>query len=170
MRTALTIWLMALALAVAGCAAAACDPSAESSEAADFEEARLAFAECMREHDVDFPDPDSSGEVALGPEQMEDPDFREAQEACDPLLETATGDFQPDVEEEALMQERALAFSQCMRDHGVDFPDPVFQEGGATISDDGHDFDPEDPAFQEVQEVCAEETNFGRDEDEEEGQ
>jgi hypothetical protein len=183
MRTALTIWLLALALAVTGCAAAAgqedgggvatldgdggeaADPSEASSEAVDPEEARLAHAECMREHGVDFPDPNSGGDVNLGPEQIEDPDFEAAQEACAEELEAALGDFQPDPEEEARMQEQALAFSQCMRDRGIDFPDPVFEEGGARISigGPGQDpaFDPEDPAFQEAQEACAEETNFG---------
>jgi hypothetical protein len=191
MRTALTIWLLALALAVTGCAPAAGEedgggvatldgdggetgaPSEATSEAVDREEAQLAHAECMREHGVDFPDPNAQGDVHIGPEQAEDPDFRDAEEACEPLLEAAMGDFQPDPEEEARMQEQALAFSECMRDHGIDFPDPVFEEGGARVRIGGGPgeepaFDPEDPAFQEAQEACEEETNFGPGADNEE--
>jgi hypothetical protein len=53
-----------------------------------------------------------------------------------------------------------LAFAQCMRDHGIDYPDPVFSEdGGVTLigPDEGAaGFDPNDPAFQAAQEACQE--------------
>ncbi len=33
------------------------------------------------------------------------------------------------------MQEQALAFSKCMRDHGIDMPDPQFStDGGGAFS------------------------------------
>jgi hypothetical protein len=33
------------------------------------------------------------------------------------------------------VQEAQLRFAQCMRDHGVDVPDPSSDEGGALIGD-----------------------------------
>ena len=38
------------------------------------------------------------------------------------------GDFEIDPEREAEMREELLAFSECMREHGIDMPDPVFSE------------------------------------------
>ena len=58
------------------------------------------------------------------------------------------------------MQAQALAFAQCMRDHGVDMPDPQFGGGpgggGMTIAIGGpdSDIDPGSAEFQAAQEAC----------------
>jgi hypothetical protein len=84
--------------------------------------------------------------------------MQEASEACNYLLEGMVQEFEmPDMSE---MQDQMLAFSQCMRDHGIDYPDPEFTEdGGITMSigpgDEGG-LDPSDPGFQEAQEACQE--------------
>ena len=52
-----------------------------------------------------------------------------------------------------------LAFTECMRDHGVDMPDPQMAKpatggakpGNAVIAVEG---DPDDPTFQEANEAC----------------
>lgn len=50
-------------------------------------QAAIEHAECMRENGVDaFPDPSSDGQIMIGPEVAEDPDFESASEACDDLL------------------------------------------------------------------------------------
>ena len=53
-------------------------------------------------------------------------------------------------------EEAMLAFAQCMRDHGIDMPDPQFNEdGGATIqAGPGGAIDPDDPDFQAAEEAC----------------
>ena len=62
----------------------------------------------------------------IDPEEME-----AAHEACQPLMADAVGDFEPpDPEELERMQEQMLEFAECMREHGVDFPDPVFSGDG----------------------------------------
>ena len=46
-----------------------------------------------------------------------------------------------------------LAFAQCMREHGVDIPDPQFGEGGGA----GlrlRSSNPNDPKFREAEEAC----------------
>ena len=89
----------------------------------------------------------------IDPEEME-----AAQEACQPLMDDAIGNFEPpDPEELERMQEQMLEFAKCMREHGVDFPDPVFSgdgasvqiSGGAAIGPDG-DAD----GMTEAQEAC----------------
>ena len=91
----------------------AADASAEPSASLDPEAAALAFAECMREHGIDMPDPHVDGsrvmvrgnassdasEGAEGPQTRSDffgadpssPEFQEAEEACRPIL----GEFGP---------------------------------------------------------------------------
>jgi len=61
------------------------------------------------------------------------------------------------------MQDQMLAFSQCMRDNGIDYPDPEFSDdGGVTIiggpgeGGEGFAMEPSDPAFQAAQEACQE--------------
>jgi hypothetical protein len=43
----------------------------------------------------------------------------------------ASGGKRPDPAEEAKARRQALAFARCMREHGVDMPDPQFEGNGA---------------------------------------
>jgi hypothetical protein len=131
------------------------------------EDAMLEFARCMREHGVDMPDPDTSGgpgvvkfaAPASGGQRI-DADgtkFQEAHEACQHFMEDARPqNLSPERQQE--MQDQALAFSRCMREHGVDMPDPSFGEGGQVMMriGGGEGIDPEDPKFQEAQKACGE--------------
>jgi hypothetical protein len=129
-----------------------------SSEETDPEEAMLAFARCMREHGVDVPDPqvDGNGRVTfrLARPRGNEHKFREAQEACGKYLENARPrNLSPEQEQE--MREAMLAFAKCMREHGVDIPDPQFGEGGGA----GlrlRNVNPNDPKFREAEEACRE--------------
>ena len=140
--------------------------SASPSASQDGEEALLAFTECMREHGVDMPDPqlgEGGGvvfEVPAGGDDgdvvgPDDEDFREADEACRHLLEGAgigpgTGGELPEE-----IQEAMLAFAECMREQGIDMPDPG---AGGLIGRVGgdDDIDPRSEAFQEAEEACRE--------------
>ena len=132
---------------------------------AEFEDALLEYAECMRDQGIDFPDPNTNGDgmVVIGPGGGEDgppsaaemEEFEAADEECRHIMEEVEGELpRPDPEQEAEMRDQALAFSECMRDHGIDFPDPQFQDGGG-VGIELEGIDPEDPAFQEAQEECA---------------
>jgi len=126
---------------------------------AEREDAMLEFTECMREHGVDMPDPSSSGEGPLvmrreGGTPADEDEFEAAQDACDDIMEDAFGERpQRDPEEQAEMQDNALAYAQCMREHGIDFPDPEFSDGGVAMQL-GEGMDPEDPDFIEAEEEC----------------
>ena len=131
------------------------------------EDAMLDFARCMREHGVDMPDPDTSGGGpgvvtfrAGGPASAgtkldaDTSKFQEAHEACKDLM----GDVGPinmSPEQQQEMQDQALAFSRCMREHGVNMPDPTFDGGGVMMKIDGDGgLDPSDPKFEEAQQAC----------------
>ena len=51
------------------------------------------------------------------------------------------------------MEESMLKFARCMREHGVDVPDPKPGEG-IRIGGPGSELDPEDPSFQKAQKAC----------------
>jgi hypothetical protein len=155
--------------AAAGDGAAAAGTTAPPAK--DPQEAALEFARCMREHGVDMPDPDVSGdggEVSIniggGPGSVDAPAMKAAQEACQPALDAAmqqSGRGKLDPAEEARMQENALKFAQCMRDHGVDMPDPTFQAGGGVQThigpgEAGAGPDIDSPVFQDAQKACSE--------------
>ena len=56
------------------------------------------------------------------------------------------------------MRQQALAFSACMRQHGVpDFPDPTFSGSAGKIGFQGNgksDLNPNSPTFQAAQQAC----------------
>lgn len=145
--------------------------STTTTAAVDPEQAFLDFAACIREHGVDMADPEvevAGGGFAFGitveggsaegdPSSGEIDQMTAANEACQHLLEGVVQEFErPDMSE---MQDQMLAYAQCMRDHGVDMPDPEFSEdGGVTMFGGPGDpeMDPSDPTFQEATEACNE--------------
>ncbi len=98
------------------------------------EEQALAFAQCMRDNGVDFPDPtvDADGnpsfEGAFGRSEdggfdPQDTSFQDAIAACGDFMEGMAmapggGDFDSDAINEAL-----YAYTQCLRDEGLDVGD-----------------------------------------------
>jgi hypothetical protein len=149
----------------------------ETESSVDPEDAFLEFAKCMREHGVDMDDPviDGSGRGAIaigggpGSDGGDGPDretLDAAQEACQPLLDDVVSDRQAQMDPEEIqqMQDEALEFSKCMREHGIDFPDPVFGDGG-TVSislgePGGGGLDPQSEEFQAAQEECGRNGGF----------
>ncbi|WP_059005809.1 hypothetical protein [Streptomyces specialis] len=132
--------------------------AAEAAEADPVEEAQL-FAECLRENGVDVPDPDpETGEIdfqaAVGNGDRDA--LMVAFEACrdlapDQLMEERA---EPTDEQFAAMEE----FAVCMRENGVDLPDPEpgvgFQPGAV---------DPSVPGWDEALASCEEHlTALGR--------
>ena len=130
----------------------------------DPQQAGLDFARCMREHGTDVPDPKpgEGGFVMIGPAPgsaaadlggAPPPGFAEAEKACrhhlEGLIQDGAGQMDPKE------QDRALAFARCMREHGVNMPDPDFSSGGAVRIEIGaNGMDPGSPTFQEAQKAC----------------
>ena len=126
----------------------------------DPQQAALDFAKCMREHGIDMPDPqvDDQGRVRVrvgGPGGGARPDpekLDEAQKACGGLMGGGDGPGQIDPEERDAM----VAFARCMREHGIDMPDPT-GDGLVMRKDDsgrGGGPDPSSEKFQEAEKAC----------------
>jgi hypothetical protein len=113
----------------------------------------------MRENGVDIPDPEPGrGGLRVFREGKRaaagDPDFQEAEEKCREHLESL-GPRDLTEEQQQEFQEAALAFARCMRRHGIDIPDPQFEEGGrGRMRVPLGKIDPDDPEFRAAEEAC----------------
>jgi hypothetical protein len=113
------------------------------------------FSACMRKHGVtNFPDPNGTGVITIHSGMGIDPDspaFKSARTVCDKLLPNGG---QPTPAQIAHQQQELLAFSACMRAHGLkDFPDP--SSGGLRIHvQPGSDLDPNNSTFRNAQQAC----------------
>ena len=122
-----------------------------------FEEGVLEFAQCMREEGVNFPDPtfDIDGNPQFDNLEIEnEEEFESAFENCEDILRNALPEqFDLDPEVEAALVDASLEFSKCMRDQGIDFPDPKPGEFGFFAFRDANiDFSSE--AVQDAFEIC----------------
>jgi hypothetical protein len=148
----------------------------------DMRDALLGYTRCLRKHGVQVADPTfgssgpsgngglSAGAAAgNGPQAVianpagsitlpspDDPAFKKADKVCQPILRRSQQDLpQPSAEEQAKARDHALAFAKCMREHGVDMPDPKFDgEGHVAIQIPGpKGKDPRSPLPQNVQDA-----------------
>lgn len=124
------------------------------------EEAVLAFAACMREGGIDFPDPvvDSDGNVGFDLVAMraltdvDETELEAAFESCVALLAGVSFGFERIFETE--FQDDLVAFSVCMRENGFDMPDPDFSALTSSGRLYPNDIDPDDPDFETAFEAC----------------
>lgn len=121
----------------------------------------LKLSECMRAHGVpNFPDPNGQGVIQGSGIDPNSRQFQSAQQKCAKDLGGGLGTLSP--AQIAKQEAAALAFSKCMRSHGVtDFPDPQFGSGGgirislhAKSGGGASDLDPNSPIFQNAQKAC----------------
>jgi hypothetical protein len=156
--------LLALTLAVAACggggktsgvasldggkATATTSPSGSS----DPKQAALNWARCMRQHGINMPDPKidaTEGFAGLLPQGVnpDDPKFKAAQQACQQYA--PNGGQPPKLNPQ--QQRQQLAFARCMRQHGINLPDPD-ANGGIDLR--GIGVDPDGPKFKAAQQAC----------------
>jgi hypothetical protein len=156
-RVSVALAALALALVLAACGGE--DGEAEAAATDDRQQAMLAFAECMREQGIDVPDP-QEGRLRVrprsggAPSEAERSEFEEANKKCREHLE-GVGPPELSEEDRVAVQEAMLAFARCMRENGVNVPDPEFGKGGGffRIVRGG---DPEDPDFKAAEKTCRE--------------
>ena len=134
------------------------------------QDAALAYARCMRENGVDMPDPKvttgSDGGITID-QQGGTPVSKEKVAAADKVCHhfmTAARPGGPDGHISAEDLDKMLQFAKCMREHGVDMPDPN-ADGGFVMqvngSGDGSGTvgngvgGPDDPNFQAAQTACS---------------
>jgi hypothetical protein len=171
MRTVRTVAAAALVLAALGLVACGGDdPSPASGGSgggsgrrgidAKTKQAMLDYARCMREHGIDMPDPqfDENGGARMTmkrgagstPEQQ-----RAAERACAKYQKQIKPPPMSEADKEKQRRE-ALANARCMREHGIDMPDPTFDENGGVMQKigPGAGFDPDSPKFREAERAC----------------
>ncbi|MEV4516173.1 hypothetical protein AB0K00_45330 [Dactylosporangium sp. NPDC049525] len=103
-----------------------------ASPSVDKAEANRRFAKCMREHGVEVPDPGPDGELQMSGD-IDRGKAAEAMSACQQLL--PNGGTLSNLSPEQL--EQARAFAKCMREHGIDMPDPDPASGVADMLGNG---------------------------------
>ena len=134
------------------------EPTA-SSEAGNVDDGGLAFAQCMRENGIDFPDPDPDGgfgpnSSALADLDFNDPKFLRAVDACAALRPQGSP---LDQQFDEAQQEAVLKLTKCMRKNGIDIPDPQFDANGKIIIGDLlRSVNPADPNFAKAIQECRE--------------
>lgn len=145
---------------------------------ADRQDAMLKFAACMRDHGIDMPDPefdaDGKGGISVqssagapgesggaGPDKAQMEKMDAANKACEPIMDAVAGDApQMSPEDQAKFRDEQLAYAKCMRENGVDMPDPEIDfDGGRTRikmggPEDGQRMDPSNETFKKASAAC----------------
>jgi hypothetical protein len=139
------------------CGAEKEDPSSPASaqtQEAKNRKAMLDFARCMREHGVDMPDPQfSAGRVTQRMKGGNPEQTQAAEKACEKYrAQIKAPEMSASDKEE--FKKAALANARCMREHGIDFPDPQFDENGGARIKIGKGLNPESAKFQAAQKAC----------------
>jgi hypothetical protein len=169
-RSPLILVAVAAALALGACGSSddngGSGSSATSRQDKAFEGA-LKFAKCMREHGIDMPDPQRVGsggiKQTLNGKPGSQAKMEAAQKDCQKYMQIGGGKA-PSAAEQAKVKDALLAYAKCMRDNGVDMPDPKFSNGGggATFQLGGAGNqggrtagpNPDSPAFKSADKVC----------------
>ena len=129
-------------------------PASTQTQEAKNRKAMLDLARCMRENGVDMPDPEFNGGRVTQRMKGGNPDkMRAAEKACEKYRSQIKAP-EMSASEKQEFKKAALANARCMREHGIDFPDPVFDpNGGARVKIDKR-LNPEGAKFQAAQKAC----------------
>jgi hypothetical protein len=148
-------WLVAATLALCIVGLVACGGGGSGTSggegSASGEDARLAFAECIRGHGVEMEDPKPGQNIDVG--GGDDPTTKKALAACSGKLGDSGQELTAGEDEE--FKEGWLAFAQCMRKEGIDMGDPEFL-GPGKMHLDIAGLDTSSPAFEAAREACGE--------------
>jgi hypothetical protein len=154
--------LLGLLMALAGCGtagggddiASAGGPRSStkaSNEQASDEDKAFKFVDCMREHGIDLPDPEPNGKggfkfgLAESGVDLSSKTFQDAFGACRDLAP-----FGERLKNNPELMDQLRQLAKCMREHGVDMPDPDPNGGLADMAG----IDRDSPEFRQALEAC----------------
>ncbi|MGI5490156.1 hypothetical protein [Microtetraspora malaysiensis] len=122
--------------------------SASPTGSADPQEQGRKFAQCMRDHGVEMqdPDPNGGGGMVMTGKQGDKDKIKKAADAC-----RAYSPFGERGEARPEDVERLRVFAQCIRDNGVDMPDP---DANGQMVGGNADLKPDDPKMKAAIEAC----------------
>jgi len=157
---------------LSGSNASAQSSGSSKTSPAEFRSQLLAYAKCMRDNGVSYPDPtfDANGNPSFnrgatgggggGFDQLRNsPNFDKARTACQSKRPNFAGQFQRTPAEQAALRKNLLKFAACMRSKGVKYPDPTFDANGRPrfgtgTGGDFRDQNRNDPQFQSASTAC----------------
>jgi hypothetical protein len=134
---ALTVFVLA------GCGAGSKPTGAASSLNPHDQEVK--FAQCMRQHGVNMPDPKPGGGLTISARQGEKTKVDAAMKACQKY--SPKGNLNPN---DPRVRDHMLKVAQCLRQHGVNVPDPQPGEGGIKVRAEGGN----DSKIRQAMEAC----------------
>lgn len=116
----------------------------------DAEQMQLKWAQCMRDHGVNVPDPGQGGGVNV--QIQDEQQLQDAQNACKKYQPNG-GNGPGKIDQKTLDQ--LTRFAQCMRDHGVPMPDPQTSGGAVKIQAGSQgSVDPNSDQFKQAEQAC----------------
>ncbi len=134
-------------------------PSESPAASLSAEDQRLQFVGCLRDNGVDIPDDalnQGPGAIDLQSQEVQD-----ALKACESKLPNMGGEGPGGAMSEA-QQSQFIALAECMRDEGIDFPDPKFDANGnldlGALTSSG--INPSDPKVQAALQACSKKVDF----------
>ena len=129
-------------------------PASAQTQESKNRKAMLDLARCMRDHGVDMPDPTfNGGKVTQRMKGGNEDTMRAAEKACE-KYRSAIKAPEMSSEDKEEFKKAALANARCMREHGIDFPDPQFDSNGGAQIQMGRGVNPESEKFKQAQEAC----------------
>ena len=143
--TALALMSALVALVATGCGSDSSSSSATASTSSQ-DAARVKFTKCMRDNGVDIPD--NPGQGGAGAPNIDRTKLEAAAKACQKYQQAAVGDISDEQRQE--FQDAFAKFSACMRQNGVDLPDPGAGNGPPA----GGRLDQSDPKVQAATKAC----------------
>ncbi|MEU6795755.1 hypothetical protein ABZ907_29035 [Nonomuraea wenchangensis] len=113
----------------------------------------VKYAQCMREHGVEMDDPGVEGGIRLQMPSGGKAVLEKAQEACKKYAPVTAGKGAGEVP--AADQAKFIAYAKCMREHGVDMPDPKFEGGQARMGLPRQEgMSPDSPVMKNAEKAC----------------
>jgi hypothetical protein len=113
-------------IASAGGGSAKASASASPSQSLNPQDRALKFAQCMRQNGVDMPDPGSDGRIQIRANPGNQAKVQAAMKKCQHFMQGGGRLGNPD---DPKVRDQMVKFAQCMRQHGVDVPDPQPGQG-----------------------------------------
>ena len=137
------VLILALALALAACGGKAKSPgvpslnptsstSARNASSQDPYQQALAFARCMRQQGINMPDPkqNASGGITQQMGGNDTPVSKAKVDAAQKVCQKYAPQGKAGGHASQADLQKALAFARCMRQHGVNMPDPKIDSNG----------------------------------------
>ncbi len=95
--------------------------NASSAAPANPQDAQVKFAQCMRQNGINMPDPQPGQPARITDTGVDKSKLQAATQKCQPIMQQGGGPINPN---DPKVQDAMLKFTKCMREHGVNIPDP----------------------------------------------